>query len=134
MSRGDSLGDGEVLAVRDADLAACGVDRFLGEHLVGEVKLGLLEGFRFLFVDGVWQGALKDVLLLVGDRIEDFGGQSKVLSCDGLWCLGMMVSMILEEVLELRVLRVPTSQSEGMSTLQKNVHRRISAGTPCRSD
>jgi hypothetical protein len=66
MCGGHRLGEREVGRVGDAHLAAGGVEGLLGKHLVGELQLGLLVALGAagdLLVDGVWVGALEDVLL-----------------------------------------------------------------------
>ena len=83
MRCGDGLGDGEVGGVGDADLTTCRVNGFLVEHLVGELELGLLVTLAVagdLLLDGTWIRALEDVLLLLGDGVEDFGGDAEVLA------------------------------------------------------
>ncbi len=86
VSGGDGLGDGEVGRVGDADQTARGVEGFLVEHLVGELQFGLFHvgAFGFFVLDGARQGALEDVFLLFGDRLEDFGRELEVLGQNGL--------------------------------------------------
>ena len=62
---GYGLGDGKVGRIRDADLASCGVERFLVHHLVGELKLGLLHtsAAGFLLVNRPGQAALENILV-----------------------------------------------------------------------
>lgn len=75
VSRGDGLADGEVGRVGDSDQPACRVERFLVEHLVRELEFGFLDvgASRFFVFDRPRKGALEDVFLGLGDRVEHFG-------------------------------------------------------------
>lgn len=84
------LGDGEVACVGDADLAAGGHLGLLVEHAVGELVFGLLDilASRSLVRDGARFGALEDVLLFLGEVVEELGGEMEVFGNNGLWCVG----------------------------------------------
>lgn len=92
----DGLGDGEVLGVGDAHLAARRHERVLRKHLVREVVLGLLDVLALgaLVLDRARVGALENVLFARGDVLEDFGREMEVLGDDGLGgmsCAGELV-------------------------------------------
>lgn len=95
---GHGLGDGEVLGVGDAHLTARGDDGLLGEHLVGEVVLGLLDVLAGgpLVIDGAWVGALEDVLLALGQVGEDLWGEVEVLGDDRLGRVGWMIHKLAD--------------------------------------
>ena len=80
MARGDGLGDGEVGRVGDAHLAAGRVDGFLVEHLVREVEFGFFDLFPLWdFVrDRARERSLEDVLLGLGEGVEDLGREAEV--------------------------------------------------------
>lgn len=90
---GHGLGDGEVLGVGDAHLTTRGDDWLLGEHLVGEVVLGLLDVLAGgpLVIDGARVGALEDVFLALGQVGEDLWGEVEVLGNDRLGRVGWRV-------------------------------------------
>jgi hypothetical protein len=83
MCRSNGLGDGEVQRVSDADLTTGGVDRLLSKHLVRKLHFALLVALAStgdLLFDRVRQRALEDILLLLGNGLEDLWRNTKVLS------------------------------------------------------
>lgn len=90
MGGGDGLGDGEGGRIGDADLAATGVQRLLGHHVVREAEARLLDpATGGLFeLQGGGDTALEDVLLLRGDPVENLGREAEVLRDDGFGDVG----------------------------------------------
>jgi len=84
------LGHRKVTGVGDTDFTTWELDGLLFEHTVSEARLGWTNYFAVIF-QRTGQSALKDVLFVVGEGVEDTFIDAKVLAEHRLWRLGHVV-------------------------------------------
>ena len=96
------LGQREVSAIGDADLAARGVERLLRKHLMRELQLRLLIPGALtwnLLLNALWIAALEDILLLLRNRAEHLRRNAEILRQHSFRCAGNPVGQQESRVL-----------------------------------